>query len=113
VYDRNGKIAGANKLFRTLAGISPDDIQSGAVNFFELLNGENTVFIEAAHNAFDGKEKVYEDVGLSLRAEPGTAEYRRLVKLPNAIFFPMSRDRDGISLAGILLDKNKTEDDTG
>ena len=110
VYDRGGIIAQANDTFRKLAGLRSDDIQNGAVNIFERLDDKNTVLIEAAHNVFDGKEKVCEGIGRAIRAKPGSVEYLQLEDYPNAIFFPIARDRDGISLAGILLDENKTDD---
>jgi len=112
VYNRDGTIKTANKHFRELAGILPDDIQNGIVNIFDCLDDKNAKFAEAVHNAFDGKESVYEGTDRLLRAEPGTSVYLQLEDYPNALLFPIARDREGISLAGVLLDKNKT-DDTG
>ena len=112
VYDRNGIITAANKCFRELAGVMSDDILGGAVNIFDCFDDHNAEFVEAAHNAFDGKERVYEGTDRLLHAEPGTSVYLQLEDYPNAIFFPIARDHEGISLAGVLLDKNKTEDDT-
>jgi len=113
IYDRDGIITAANWHFRGIAGITSDDIKNGTVNVFDRLNDKNAGLVEAAHNAFDGRERVYEGKDRLLHAEPGTSAYLQLEDYPNAIFFPMSRDRDGINLAGILLDKNKTEEDTG
>jgi len=69
--------------------------------------------VEAAHNVFDGKENVYKSDRRLIHAEADTTEDYLLGKYPNAIFFPVARDRDGISLAGILLDENKPEDTEG
>jgi len=112
VYDRNGIITAANQDFRDISGVVPDDIHNGTVNIFDHLNDKNAGFVETAQNVFDGKERAYEGTDLLLRAEPGTTRYLQLEDYPNALLFPIARDRDGISLAGILLDKNKTEDDT-
>ena len=113
VYDLNGIITQANDTFRKLAGLGSDDIQNGAVNIFERLGDKNTGLAEAAHNAFDGKENVYKGTGRLIRAEADTPEAYLSSKYPNAIFFPIARDKDGISLAGILLDENKTDDTEG
>ena len=105
VYGRSGIIAKANDTFRKLTGIRSDDIQNGAVNIFACLDDKNTVLTEAAHNAFDGKEKVCEGIGRAIRAKQGSVEYLQLEDYPNAIFFPIARDCDGITLAGVLLDE--------
>ena len=112
VYNRDGIITAANKYFREVAGILSDDIKNGIVNIFDCLDDKNAEFVEAVHNAFDGKERVYEGKDRLLCAEPGTSVYLQLEDYPNALLFPIARDREGISLAGVLLDKNKT-DDTG
>jgi len=111
VYDREGKIVGANKMFRRLAGIKPEDIQLGAAHFFACLADENAVLLEAARNAFDGKERVYQGIGRALRSEPGTTEEYQLNHYPNVIFFPMAVDREGVSQAAVLLDEEKTDND--
>ena len=110
VYGRNGIITQANDTFRKLAGLRSDDIRNGAVNIFERLDDKNTVLTEAAHSAFDGKEKVCEGIGRAIRAKPESVEYLQLENYPNAIFFPIARDGGGISLAGVLLDENKTDE---
>jgi len=111
VYDRDGIIAGANKIFREISGITEDDIRLGKVNFFDCLNDKNAVFIEAAHNAFSGGEKVYQNISPALHTNGDIADYQ-ITLFPNAIFFPMTYDRDGVKFAGVLLDENKV-DDTG
>jgi len=108
VYGKDGIITGANKYFREVARITQDNIQNRTANLFNLLNNENALLTEAAHNAFDGKEKVYQGIGRALCSEPGTIEYLRLEDYPNAIFFPMAIECGGVTLAGILLDDNKT-----
>jgi len=107
VYGRDGTIAGANWQFRNFTGITADEIKSGSANFFNCLIENNVALLEAVHNAFAGEEKVYEDMGPALRAKPGTSEYMQIADFPNAIFFPMAFDKDGVKLAAVLLDKNK------
>ena len=108
-YGRDGIIAGANKYFRDVAGITADEVQNGSVNFFDCLIENNALLLEAAHNAFNGEEKLYEDIGPALHAEPGTAVYLQLADFPNAIFFPMAYDREGVRLAAVLLDSKEKE----
>ena len=110
IYDRNGTISAANKMFRDFTEIKQDDIQFEKTNIFDYLNDRNAGLLEVAHNAFDGKENVYTGDKRLILAEAGTPEEYLLSKYPNAIFFPIARDGDGISLAGILLDENKTDD---
>ena len=111
-YDHAGKITGANSMFREIAGITEDDIEIEKANIFDCLNDKNAVLIEAAHNAFDGEEKVYENISPALHTKGDIAGYK-ISLFPNAIFFPMTLDRAGVKLAGILLDKNKADDDSG
>ena len=108
-YGRDGVIVGANRYFREVARITAKEIQNGSVSFFDCLIENNAMLLEAAHNAFDGEEKVYEDIGPALRAEPGTAVYLQLADFPNAIFFPMAYDREGVKLAAVLLDSKEKE----
>ena len=105
VYSRDGVIAGANRYFRNIAEITVDDIQLEKLNIFDYLDDKNVVLIEAAHNAFDGNEKVYEGTGDLLRAKPGTSVYHQLADFPNAIFFLMAYD-----LAGVLLDRKEIDE---
>ena len=111
VYDRNGIIVRANRLFRRLADISADDIQHEKANIFDCLNNDNVVLMEAAHNAFDGNEKVYQNIDCALYTKSITAE-KQLSNFPNAIFFPMYFDREGVRLSAVLLDENKTDEET-
>jgi len=46
VYEQNGKIAGANWVFRYLTGIEPDDIHSGRANIFDLIIDKDSEFAE-------------------------------------------------------------------
>ena len=107
VYDRDGIIIGANKIFRELAAIKSDDVLSGTVNFFECLDDKNSGLAETARNTFDGDERAYAGTDRLLRAKPESAAYCLLVRFPNAIFFPIARDRNSVKLAGVLLDENK------
>jgi hypothetical protein len=113
VYSRNGTIAGVNKIFRKLTKITEDDLQLEKANIFSLLNEKETGLAEAAHNAFDGKEKVYKGAGSLIQTTEDNPGKYELSRYPNAIFFPMSRDKEGYKLVGVLLDDNKTNDDTG
>jgi len=108
VYDESGKITDANNIFRKLAGINEDDINSGAVNLFELLNG-NTKLADAAHHAFDGKEEVCRNMCPILHTKSAIADYQ-ITLFPNAIFFPMTCDHEHVLLAGVLLDENKSDE---
>ena len=112
IYSRDGTIAAANKDFRYLTEIKEDDIQLKKVNIFDYLDDTNAGLIEAARNAFDGKENVYIYDRRLIHAEADSPEDYVSSKYPNAIFFPIARDEVGICLVGILLDKNTT-DDTG
>ena len=111
VYSRDGVIAGANRYFRNIAEVTVEDIQLNKLNIFDYLDDKNAVLIDAAHNAFDGEEKVYEDIGCALRAEPGTVKYLQLADYPNAIFFPMAYDRGAVRLGAVLLDMKETDND--
>ena len=110
IYDRTGIIAGANKKFRNLVRITEDNIQNGTVNIFDCLDDKQTRLVETVHNTFDGGERIYKGVGSLIKTEEENPGIYELSCYPNAIFFPIARDRDGISLAGILLDENKTDD---
>ena len=110
VYDHDGKIAGANKIFRDVAGITEEDILNRKANIFDCINETNTILIEAAHGAFDGEEKVYLSISPALNTNGCIADYQ-ITLYPNAIFFPMSYDGDGVRLAGVLLDEETTDDD--
>jgi len=112
-YDRHGVIVGANRIFRSLTGITQDDMRSGAANLFDRLDETNDGLAQAAHNAFDGGESVCEGTGCPLRTHAGKAAEYQLSRHPNALLFPMARDRAGVRLAGILLDENKTDHDMG
>ena len=109
VYDRDGIVAAANSMFREFTEIKEDDIKLNKINIFDYLDDRNAGLMEAAHNIFDGKENVYKGTNRLIRAEADTPEAYLSSKYPNAIFFPMTYDRDGITLAGILLDENKTD----
>ena len=112
-YGRDGVIVEANKYFREISGITEDDLQQGAKNIFDYLNRESHVLIEAAYHVFNGGgEKAYEDVGRVICAEPGTIAYFQLGRLPNAIFFPLSVDKDGVKLGAVLLDEKRADNDT-
>ena len=108
-YDRNGIIAGANEIFREIVDISEGDIQSGNINIFDCIDKNNTILSEAAHNAFDGSEKVFRDIGCALKTKTRTGDFL-LPRFPNAIFFPMTFERDGVKLGAVLLDDNKNRD---
>lgn len=110
LYNRDGIIAAVNKRFYDFTGVKDIDIQHGKINIFELFDNENAGLLEAARNAFDGKEIVYRSGKRILRAEPDTPEDRLLKKHPNAMFYPMTRDNNGIKLVGILLDDNRTDE---
>ena len=113
IYGRGGIIAAANSMFRDFTEIKKDDIQLEIINIFDYLDDKNAGLVEAARNVFDGKENVYRGDRRLIHAEADTPEDYLLSKYPNAIFFPIARDGDGISLAGILLDENKTDDTEG
>ena len=108
VYDESGKITEANDIFRKLAGVNEDEIHSGKVNLFDLLNG-NTKLADAAHQAFDGKEEVCQNMCPILHTKDVIADYQ-ITLFPNAIFFPMTCDHEHVLLAGMLLDENKKDD---
>ena len=108
VYGGDGVIAGANKSFREIAGITADDISQGRANLFDCLNSDNAALVEAAHNAFDGKERVYQGIGHALRTKTKTAA-NVLSNYPNAIFFPIACDREGVIHGAVLLDCKETE----
>jgi len=110
IYSRDGTIAAANKDFRYFTEITEDDIQIEKINLYDYLDDTNAGFVEAAHSAFDGNEYVYTGDKRLIHAEADSPEDYVLSKYPNAIFFPIARDDDGISLAGILLDKRETDD---
>jgi hypothetical protein len=103
-------IAGANKIFRDVAGITKEDILNRKANIFDCINESNNILIEAAHGAFDGEEKVFLGISPALHTNGGIADYQ-ITLYPNAIFFPMSYDGDGVRLAGVLLDEETTDDD--
>ena len=109
VYDRDGIIAAANRKFRDLTEIMEADIAQKKTSIFDYLDDENSGLAEAARNAFDGKENVYIGEKRLIHAEADTPEDYLLSKYPNAIFFSIARDRDGVTLAGILLDENKND----
>ena len=110
IYRRDGTIAAANKDFRYFTEITEVDIQIEKINLYDYLDDTNAGLVEAAHNAFNGKEYVYTGDKRLIHAEADSPEDYVLNQYPNAIFFPIARDEDGISLAGILLDKNTTDD---
>jgi len=115
VYGRDGIIEAANRKFRDFTKIRGDEIQLKKINIFDYIDDTNVGLVEAAHNAFDGKESVYIGDKRLINAKADSPEDYLLSQFPNAIFFPMAHDRDGISLVGILLDRIKsvvTEDDT-
>ena len=101
-YDRDGIIAGANKLFRNLIGVSENDIQKGAINLYDYIDEKKVNLIDLAHNAFNGGERVCKDARCILQTE---AEQTYLY--PFAILFPMTRDGDDVTLAGIMLGKDE------
>jgi hypothetical protein len=105
VYDHSGIIVGTNRYFRSIAEVSADDIRFDKINIFDLLNEQCTALIEAAHDVFNGDERVYEAVGCALGAEPGTIKYLQLEDYPNAIFFPMAYELGEVRLGAILLDR--------
>ena len=107
VYDRDGVIIRVNEIFRQIAGITPDHIQLGKVNIFDCLNGDCAGLVEAAHHAFDVKEKAYEDMSPALHTKSEPAD-KLLADFPNAMFFPMAYDKKGVKHAAILLDKKDT-----
>ena len=109
IYNRDGTIAAANSMFRDFTGIKEDDIKFKKINIYDYLDETNAGLVEAARNAFDGKDFVYIGDKRLIHAETNTPEDYLLNKYPNAIFFPIARDEDGISLAGILLDTDKTD----
>jgi len=102
-YGRDGVVAGANRIFRELVDITEDDIRLGKVNIHDCLNDNDAALTEAAHNAFDGSEKVYQNVGRALHTKSNFTD-GLLSKFPNAIFFPMTFDREGVKLGAVLLD---------
>ena len=110
VYDRDGIIAEANRKFCNLAKMTENEIRDKKANIFDCLNENDAELAEATHNAFDGKENVYKGKNRLIRAEADTPEDYLSSKYPNAIFFPIARDGDGVSLAGVLLDENKTDE---
>ena len=107
LYGRDGIIADANKMFRTLTRITQDDIHTGAAIIFESLNKNNTGIEETARNAFDGKEHVYIGEKHLIETDNDNPEKLELSDYVNAIFFPMIHDNEGICVAGILLDRDK------
>ena len=115
IYSRDGTIAAANSMFRDLTIITETDIQLGKINIFDYLDNSNAGLFKAAQNAFDENENVYinekrRGAQRLLHAEAGSPEDYLLSKYPNAIFFPVFREGDVISLAGMLLDENKVND---
>ena len=110
VYNRDGTVTDANKLFRELVSAEPSEVASGTISLFDRLNERNAGLAETARNTFDGNERAYEGADRLLCAAPETAAYHLLNRFPNAIFFPVARDKNGIRLAGILLDENKPDD---
>ena len=114
IYDRDGVITGANKMFRTFAGIDEDDILIKNVNIFTCLNDKKKGLIESLHIAFNGEEKVCENVNPALNTKDIVSEYQ-INFFRNAIFFPMIYSGGKVKLAGLLLDKRepfKQEEET-
>ena len=110
VYNRDGTVTDANELFRELLAAKPDKVQSGTINLFEHLSEKNAGLVQTARNTFDGSERTYEGTDRLLCAAPETPAYFLSGRFSNAIFFPIARDGDGVSLAGILLDEHKPGD---
>jgi len=106
VYNRAGVVMGANKYFRTIAGISQEDVSLGKANIFKLLNDKGNGLVVAADAVFGGKEKICEDVCPALRTYGAVAAHQ-VGFFPNAIFFPMTTDRGSVKLAAVLLDKSE------
>ena len=106
VYDIVGTIIRANRVFRNITGTTEDDIRNEKANIFDLIDKKNAwFFTKAAFGAFDGSEKVYENIGPALTPCDDVAA-RLVAKFPHAIFFPMAYDREGVRHAAVLLDKN-------
>ena len=110
VYSRDGTITAANRKFREFTKIKEDNIQLEKINIFDLLDNENTELVEAAHMAFSGIENVYTGDKRLLHAKADSPEDYLLSQFPNAIFYPMTYDQEGVKLVGILLDTNKTDE---
>ena len=110
VYDRDGKITAANYMFCEFTEITEDDIQLNRVSIFDYIDNENAGLEEAVRIAFSGVPNVYISDTRILRAETDTPEDLMIHDYPNAIFYPMKYDNEGVKLVGILLDDNKTDE---
>ena len=109
IYARDGVVAAANRMFRDFTEIKDDDIRLGKINIFDYIDNSNDGLDEAVRMAFSGVPNVYISDTRIMRAEADTPEDRLLRKHPNAIFYPVTCDREGIRLVGILLDTNYSE----
>ena len=110
VYRSDGRIEGANKFFREIAGLSAEDIRLEGVNIYNYLDGTCENLIDAAHLAFDGSERVYEDICHGLFTNNNISA-NMIKRYPNAIFFPVDFDDGEVRLAGVLFDKDMIEEE--
>ena len=108
IYARDGVVAAANRMFRDFTEIKDDDIRLGKINIFDYIDNSNDGLDEAVRMAFSGVPNVYISNIRIIRAETGTSEAYISSQYPNAIFYPMTYDGEGVKLVGILLDDNKT-----
>ena len=108
-YGRGGTIEAASKEFREIVKIEDGDIQQKKANIFDYIDNEDNYGLEeAVRMAFSGVPNVYISNTRIIRAETGTSEAYISSQYPNAIFYPMTYDGEGVKLVGILLDDNKT-----
>jgi len=101
-YDNNGFLVRANKKFRSFTGITEDDIRNGSASLFDYLNKENTGIVGAAKKAFHDEEVVAQNLVCPLR--PATEGVKsEISRYREAVFFPMTYDREFVSYGGVLL----------
>jgi len=108
-YDSDGKLVKADKKFRSFTGITEDDIKSGRANIFDCLNKENKGIVSAAKKAFIGEEVIVQDLVCPLR--PVTEGVKpEICRYHDAVFFPMTYDRECVPYSGVLLIDEETAD---
>jgi PAS domain-containing protein len=105
VYTQSGSIQNANSKFRSLTGLTEDDLLAGRANIYNYLNKagrKNTGFTEAAAEAFDGDEILVRRLTCPLLPYTKAARIQ-LGMYHSAVFFPLAAIQGIIQYSALLL----------
>ena len=102
VYNQAGVILQANKMFRTAACLTEEEVLDGKAKINESLNQQIKALTDATEDVFQDREILLSDLSVPLVPKAESVEILSTM-YTQAAFFPMTYAEETVEYAAVML----------